>query len=218
MEVMEIAPGLWRWTTRHPEWTPDEGGDDGWDPEVGCVYYEAADAVVLVDPLVPADVAERERFWRSLDRDVAALDRPIAILLTVFWHERSAAELALRYPRTSVWAHTPAIERLEVRVTNPFAVGDPLPAGLQAFDAKRRDEVVYWMPEHSTLVAGDVLLGDHYRGVRVCPDSWLPDGVTSNEFRASLRPLLELPVERVLVSHGEPVLENGRDALDHALA
>jgi hypothetical protein len=34
---------------------------------------------------------------------------------------------------------------------------------------------------------------------------------------ASLRPLLELPVERVLVSHGEPVLQDGSQALAAAL-
>jgi hypothetical protein len=38
------------------------------------------------------------------------------------------------------------------------------------------------------------------------------------ELRAALAPLVELPVERVLVSHGEPVLENGHAALSRALA
>jgi hypothetical protein len=33
-----------------------------------------------------------------------------------------------------------------------------------------------------------------------------------------LRPLLELPVERVLVTHGEPVLKDARAALEQALA
>ena len=33
-----------------------------------------------------------------------------------------------------------------------------------------------------------------------------------------MRPLLELPIERVLVSHGEPVLRDGRAALARALA
>jgi hypothetical protein len=33
-----------------------------------------------------------------------------------------------------------------------------------------------------------------------------------------LRPLLELPVELVLVSHGEPVLQDGHAALSKALA
>ena len=32
-----------------------------------------------------------------------------------------------------------------------------------------------------------------------------------------LLPLLELPIQRVLVTHGEPVLENGRAALAAAL-
>ena len=33
----------------------------------------------------------------------------------------------------------------------------------------------------------------------------------------ALRPLLDLDIERVLVSHGEPVLGGGREALETAL-
>jgi hypothetical protein len=33
-----------------------------------------------------------------------------------------------------------------------------------------------------------------------------------------MRPLLELPIERVLVSHGEPVLRGGHGALARAIA
>ena len=48
--------------------------------------------------------------------------------------------------------------------------------------------------------------------LRLCPERWL--GKASHEdLRASLRPLLELPVEQVLVSHGEPVLRAGHAAL-----
>ena len=67
------------------------------------------------------------------------------------------------------------------------------------------------------LVPGDVLLGDGHGGIRLCPESWLPEGVGHTELAASLEPLLELPVERVLVSHGEPVLENGREVLASCL-
>jgi hypothetical protein len=35
--------------------------------------------------------------------------------------------------------------------------------------------------------------------------------------RAALRPLLDLPIELILVSHGEPVLAGGREALARAL-
>jgi len=214
VEVDRIAEGLWRWTTRHPDWTSDED----WPPGVGCVYFEAADTVVLVDPLVPADATARDRFWRALDRDVEQAARPLAVVLTVFWHERSAQELVDRYDGATLWAHEPALERLAAGVTNPFRVGDTLPGGVEAYDADRRDEVLLWIAGHRTLVAGDALLGREGGGVRVCPDSWLPDGVDPGEFRAGLRRLLELPIERILVSHGDPVLDNGREALAGALA
>jgi glyoxylase-like metal-dependent hydrolase (beta-lactamase superfamily II) len=214
VDIDQIAEGLWRWTARHPEWRPDAD----WPPEVGCVYYEAPDAVVLVDPLVPAELDDRDRFWRALDRDLEQAGRPLAVVLTVFWHERSAQEVVERYPGATLWASEPADERLSARVTNPFRPGDPLPGGVEAHEADRRDEVLLWIPEHRALVAGDVLLGDGSGGVRVCPDSWLPEGVSSDEFRAGLQPLLDLPVERVLVSHGEPVLTGGREALARALA
>ena len=55
MRVQEIEPGLWRWTGRHPDWTDDEN----WDPEVGCVYHETAEAVLLIDPLVPPEDTAR---------------------------------------------------------------------------------------------------------------------------------------------------------------
>ncbi|MBA2357225.1 MAG: hypothetical protein H0V84_02215, partial [Actinobacteria bacterium] len=61
------------------------------------------------------------------------------------------------------------------------------------------------------------LLGDGAGGVRICPPSWLPKGTTLENLRDSLRPLLDLHVERILVSHGEPVLAGGRDALTRAL-
>jgi hypothetical protein len=46
----------------------------------------------------------------------------------------------------------------------------------------------------------------------------LPKDSKGDEFRASLRFLLELPIEAVLVSHGQPVLEDAREALAAALA
>ena len=189
MTVTEVAPGLWRWTAPHPEW--QEG--QGWEQEVGCVYYEAAGATVLIDPLVPVE-AERERFFEALDRDVDRRGAPVTILLTCTWHERSAAELAERY-----------------------GAGDSPPAGVEAFVVPAIEETLWWLPEHAALVAGDVLLGAP-DGIRMCPDSWLAGQASPASIRDALRPLLDLPVERILVSHGEPVLEGGLAALQRALA
>ena len=55
-------------------------------------------------------------------------------------------------------------------------------------------------------------------GIRMCPESWLPEGKSHAELADSLRPLLDLPVERILVSHGVPVLERARGALAKVLA
>jgi hypothetical protein len=63
-------------------------------------------------------------------------------------------------------------------------------------------------------VPGDVILGADDGGLRLCPESWLPQGHDHARLRASLEPLRALPVERVLVSHGTPVLEGGKVALE----
>ena len=190
MRVERIEEGLWRWTGDHPDWSPEEE----WPKAVGSVYVETPDAIVLVDPLIPPE--DRERFLEALDRDVARTAAPVQILLTVEWHGRSTPELAERYGAT---------------------VGGTPPREVEPFRVEPVDETLWWLPAHGAIVAGDVLLGDESGGVRVCPDSWLVGRSTPAEIRALLHPLLELPVERVLVSHGEPVLEGGRDALAAAL-
>jgi glyoxylase-like metal-dependent hydrolase (beta-lactamase superfamily II) len=92
-----------------------------------------------------------------------------------------------------------------------------LPGGIEALMTGRSTEVVYWIPEHRALVPGDVLLGADGGGLRLCPTSWLPASVTHDKLRAALQPLLELPVERVLVSHGEPVTASAATRLSEAL-
>jgi len=210
MEVTRIADGLWRWRTYYGEWRD----------EVGSTYVEADDAIVLIDPLVPEERDEAERFWRALDRDVERAGTPVHVLVTVFWHVRSAAAVVRRY-RGRLHAASRArapIERRAGLASTVFRPGDPLPGGVEALPSGRATEVVFWLPAHAAVVPGDVLLGDAGGGVRLCPESWLPSGVGHAELRKALVPLLHLPVERVLVSHGAPVLEDGRDALAKALA
>jgi glyoxylase-like metal-dependent hydrolase (beta-lactamase superfamily II) len=210
MKVNPVAEGLWCWSVYYDEWRD----------EVGCVYYETPGAIVLIDPLVPADQLEAKRFWEALDRDVKRAGAPVHVLITVFWHARSAAEIVHRYGarlHTASRARA-AIQRRTNAVTDVFQPGELLPGGVQALASGRATEVVYWIPEHRALVPGDVILGRDGGGLRLCPESWLPAGVDHARLRTVLKPLLDLPVERVLVSHGEPVTENARAALTEALA
>ena len=96
MDVQELRPGLWRWTAAHPEWHEELH----WPQQVGSVYAELPDAVVVIDPQVPDDAPER--FWEALDRDVERLGRPVHVLLTVHWHERSVEAVLARY-RATLW-------------------------------------------------------------------------------------------------------------------
>jgi hypothetical protein len=208
VDVQRIAPGLWRWTAFHEEWKE----------EVGSVYCETPDGVVLMDPLEPGDESRR-RFWEALDHDVAKAGGRIHVLVTVFWHTRSTKAVVERYS-ARVWAPArgkQAIARRAGGVSDPFREEDALPGEIRAFKTVRASEVVYWIPQYAALVPGDVLLGNGQGGVRLCPQSWLPQGRTQADLAASLRPLLDLPVQRVLLSHGEPVLADGRAALAAAL-
>jgi glyoxylase-like metal-dependent hydrolase (beta-lactamase superfamily II) len=201
MDVRELRPGLWRWTAAHPEWEHAEH----WGPEVGSVYAELPDALVMVDPLVPQD--EEDRFWEALDRDVERVGKPVQVLLTVHWHERSVAAVLDRYKAT-LW-------RPEEKGT--------LPAGVHAEVVKGSDwvEALFFLEPHRALIAGDLLIGRAGGGIEL-PVGWFPKGEqdwAEQELKPELRKRLgELPVELVVVSHGEPVLEDGAAALARALA
>jgi len=207
VDVQELGTGLWRWTGFHSEWKE----------VVGALYYEAPAAIVLIDPLVPPE--DTEKFWKALDRDVERLGKPLHVLVTVFWHTRDTKAVIGRYG-ARVWAPRrgrAAIERRAGSVTDVFRPGDALPGGVVAFATARAAEVVYWIPEHRAVVPGDVILGAEGGGLRLCPRSWLPEKSSLDELRESLKPLLDLPVERVLVSHGAPVVRRGRAALKRML-
>jgi glyoxylase-like metal-dependent hydrolase (beta-lactamase superfamily II) len=194
----EMAAGIGRWVAYHPEWKQD----------VASAAIESGGGFVLVDPLLPGGT-EGEAAMRGLE----ALGRPPAIVLTVFFHERSAGEIADRIPGTTLWVEHDGVANVESAVTNPFRPGDRLPGGLIAFATARADEVVLWDPASRSLIVGDVMLGRGPHGIELCPDSWLPDGVGAKELSRSLLPLLDLPVERILPGHGEPVDQNAGQRL-----
>ena len=229
LEVRQIRPGLWRWTAPHPEWSSDKGGPGGWERTVGSIYYEARGALVLIDPLVPPlGTSDEERFWKHLDADVQRLKWPVEVILGSHHHERSAAEIYRRY-RTGAGAevriHEAGRESVRCPVTRTFTPSRGLPPGIQAFSISglNPDEVVFWIPEHRALVPADAILGAGGGRLRVAPRTWSAGGEEGLDrydswFLAEIRALLDLPVEMILVSHGEPVLENGRKALVEALA
>lgn len=190
--VDQLAAGLLRWTAPSPDWTPDAD----WDQQVGSVLYDLGETVVLFDPLLPRE--ERDAFLAWLDGLVAA--RPVSILTTISDHRRDRDELAARYEGNSPRAW------------------NFLPPGVTRKPLSGAGETPFWLPGAAALVFGDRLIGAPAGHVQLCPESWLDDTAVDRAGLARLmRPLVELPVERLLVSHGEPVPHDGRAELARAI-
>jgi hypothetical protein len=201
--VQEIESGLWRWTAPHPEWSPDAGSTGGWIEQVGSVYCELPGAILLIDPVVPQDSDGATRLLTALDRDIERLRRPVCVVLTVHWHRRGADALIARY---GALGEVPDGARA-------ILLGDPI------------GETAYALRRFRTLVIGDVVLGgdgiegERHDGLRLCPPGWYGRNAAEREWyggvglQSALRRLAQEPAERVLVSHGTPLLSGGADAL-----
>jgi hypothetical protein len=205
-----LADGLWRWTARHGEWHPGE-----WGSRVACFALDAGDATLLIDPLLPEDDAA------VLERLDALAAKPVAILITIPYHTRSAEPLSERYD-APIHGHPAVAKRLgDAKRLRPID-GD-LPGGAQAFaiGKPRRHETPIHLPSHRALAWGDAVVttpeGDlrlwHYERVDDARIRWYRE-----RFNPTLAPLLELDLERILVTHGESILHGGGAALAGALA
>jgi len=180
------------WLSPHPDWEPGEN----WPEEVPVVRYETDDEVALIDPLLPSD--------DSFDPH----GKPVRVLLTQGAHYRGTEDFVQRYG-ASVWA--PPSARW-AKIPNPSTT-DELPPGVEAFELDGEpQQVVFFIPEHATLVSGDVLSGTGGR-LHVFVDE-----ADREPLLASLDALGELPIERVIIPHGAAILSDGAARIRAAVA
>jgi glyoxylase-like metal-dependent hydrolase (beta-lactamase superfamily II) len=90
-----------------------------------------------------------------------------------------------------------------------------LPPGVVAFapDGVDEGQVAFHIVREKTLVVAEFFLGTK-SGLHVLPSPGTEDMAA---FAASLEHLRNLPIERVLVAHGPPVLAGGKSAISAAL-
>jgi len=220
--VRELRRGLWHWQARHPDWEPSEP----WDANVSSYAIDDGERLLLFDPLaVPNEI------------EALAAERESAIVLTAPWHERDSEHLV---ERLGVPVYTPLPDTAQYLMdtygitaeqagdgspdvvwllreskgeARPFSAGDRLPFGADVFAGHKRNDTVLWIESERVVISGDTL-GDFGSGLEI-NERWLRPGVTREEIAAGLRPLLELPVEHVLATHGGP---SDRAALERALS
>lgn len=204
---IELAEGLWRWTARHPEWHPGAFGR-----EVASFAVCTDRLLLLIDPLVTDDGTDA-----VLDLLDELVRDEVAIIVTIPYHARSAEALAERLDAT-VHGHAATAKRF----TDPRRLTDaPAPGGVtaHAIGRPRRFERPVYLPSHRALAFGDAIV-EVDGELRMWCSSQLDDHRVAwyrDVFAPTLEPLLDLDVERVLVTHGEPVLHEGPAELERAL-
>ena len=209
--MREVATGLWHWEAPHAQWRSTEP----WGPEVSSYAIDDGERLLLFDPLaVPGEIEE------------LAADRKGAIVLTNPWHERDSRGLV---ERLGLPVYTPLPDTAEylmekwgltaeqvgdgspdvvwllkegIGEARPYAAGDRLDVGVEAFPGQKPNDMVLWIESHRTVIAGDTLV-DFGNGLEINP-RWLGPDMTREQVVEGLRPLLDLPVEHMLATHGVP--------------
>ena len=198
-ELRDVAPGLWLWRARHPDWTPEAE----WDPLVTSTCVGSGGEVAVLDPIAPP--GDAPEVWERLDRDPPTL---VAVLKPD--HVRDVDVFVRRYGPRAFGPRLFWREDIPEADLEPIEPDDLLPGGLVAiYDGRGRNETPLWLPEQRALVFADALTAPEGELV-VWASPW-------HERRAvpALRALLELPFELVIISHGEPV--HDRAAYERAL-
>ena len=227
MTVSKVRDGLWRWVTPHPDWKPEFDRPDGWGRMVASVYAEFDDATVLIDPLVPADEEDRERFWGALDRDVSERSQAVLILVGCVDHGRSADEVAERYRASG--CEVQIVGDAAIRAGVSCRLGATfeevsLPDGLRTVPiiGMSPGERAFVLDPWRAAVFSDAVIGAENGRVRVAPPSWgvkTPEGraLYDREFRPSIGAVAATRPDIVLPSHGDPILTGGAAVLREAV-
>ena len=196
--MLETRPGVYFWQAPHPDWEPN----DGWDELVTSYALDDGTGLLVIDPLAP-----------PADLDALAAERTVTVLVTSGWHRRDADAFAERFS-ADLFAPGPDANHPEPGKGAVYTGGTRPVAGVQAFTGLEDSELVLWVEHHGAVIAGDTLI-DRGAGL-ILPQDWaLSRGGDPAQIRTALLPLLELPVEVVLPTHGLPT---DRAALEQALA
>jgi hypothetical protein len=199
--VREILPGVVHWTARHPR--------------IGILVssYWLENGGVLLDPLVPPEI--------GIEWFASSSTAPSAVILSNRHHYRQSDVFADRFgcPVHCISAGMHEFTRDE-RVV-PFEFGDELPGDLKAIeiDAICPDDTALYSASGRWVGFADGLVrgGPHGQPNKL---GFVPDGLmddppaTKRGLLESFRRVLdELEFEHLLLAHGDPIVGDGREAL-----
>ena len=195
--IEEILPGIFHWTQAHPK------------IGIAVSSYYLVPERVLIDPLIPDEGLK----W-FVDHP------PENILLSIRHHYRHCAEFEEEYS-CKVWCVEQGLhEFTQDEVVQPFNFGDSLPGDIKAVEigAICPDEgALYISREGGCVVLADGCVRKKDGPLQFVPDSLLgedPVAVRSGLIAAYSNLLEQYEFEHVLLSHGGPIIADGRAQLE----
>ena len=132
MQVNQYADGLWRWSVG----------------SYTSAYLEHGDVMIIVDPVLPPEEDDLDRFRRAIARDLDRLGGPVHVLMTRNGHPRDCDAL-VAMTGGATW--------------HP-GMGQP-PAGLISLPVAE-SAVALWSPVHRALVVPDASMAEGGMGMR----------------------------------------------------
>lgn len=196
MKLTPLLPDVWRWT-----WFSQEKGMD-----FNGYAARLPQGLVLIDPAYSADDD-----WKELD----ALGKPAAILLTNKDHERASDELRGRFG-AQVWIHEADAPLLNVKPDRTFGDDETLLGALRVVRCKHLKspgECALLWTERRVLFVGDLVTGNPPGAIGL-----VMKHKDKPEVLEDVRRLLELDFDALLVGDGQPFLKDGKAAVERFLA
>ena len=193
--MRELVPGLWHWTTRHPNIGQEVSS-----------YYLAGTAALL-DPMVPAE-------------GIVAFDglpSPRHVVLSCRHHDRDHAQFVEKFG-ADFHVNEHGVHEYPGEDIEPYAVGDQVVPGIAAVangPIAPDDTVLRLDVEGGALAFADSVINAG-GGAGFVPDGLLGEDPAQvrADITAAVSELLDTQeFEHVLFAHGAPIIGGGREAL-----
>ncbi len=192
----EIVPHIFHWTALHPDI----------EQEVHSYCLTNLGPTILIDPMMPAEGLDWFR-GRS----------PEHIYLTNRLHYRDSERFVEAFG-AQVWCHAAGLHEFEPgQRVKGFEHGDELPGGVLALEvgALCPEETALLVPiGGGALAMGDAVIRENEH-LEFVSDPLMGDdpAAVKKGLRAAFRKLLERRFEHLLLAHGRPYIQSGKEAL-----
>jgi glyoxylase-like metal-dependent hydrolase (beta-lactamase superfamily II) len=192
-QMREIMTGIFTW--------PWFSEPHGYNFNGHLIRYAGGN--LCIDPVEPTTEDLEELARNGIER----------ILLTNRNHSRAANKVRARTAaRTAIHpADAPHARKEGAELDDELEVGKKVgPFVVLGAPGKSPGEVALYWPERKTLVVGDAVVGDPPGRCKLLPEKVMDDPA---RLRQSVRALLTIDFDTLLVGDGEPILKNAKDRL-----